>query len=96
MLTYDQFLALPNNKLFGGSITTDDAEGINIDNSGKLLAWVAMKYSDNDWRIHCVRYDGDSERSIRKAIDHGVTPTMRENVMRVLPHDDKVWAAYNQ
>lgn len=55
-IKYEEFLKLPDGVISSG-IISDSNDGINIDNSGKLLNYVVVKYSNQDWAIYCLRLD---------------------------------------
>jgi hypothetical protein len=50
----EEFQKLPDNIIASG-IISDSKDGINIDNSGELLSYVVIKYSNQDWAIYCLR-----------------------------------------
>lgn len=55
-IKYEEFVKLPDGVISSG-ILTDSEDGINIDGTGNLLQYVVYKYSNQDWRVMCLRYD---------------------------------------
>lgn len=56
----EEFQKLPDDVIASG-IISDSKDGINIDNSGKLLYYTVVKFSNQDWAIYCLRLDTVSE-----------------------------------
>lgn len=51
-LTMDFFDSIFHGSIFAKGETTDDANGINMSNSGRKLKWMAKKGCANDWTIY--------------------------------------------
>lgn len=81
---------MPSGTVFARGTTTDDENGINLSGSKKLLRWVAVRGDIADWAVyaHLAENDWDFIRS------NGDKPHGRENVARVVPHDDEAWKMY--
>lgn len=82
----DEFVKLPDGVISSG-IISDSVDGINIDNSGKLLYYVVMKYSNQDWAVYCLRYDTIKGMYIEEANDYtannGIKVTNPNYIKRV-------------
>lgn len=53
-LTLDILKLFQSGTIFASGILPDSEEGINMTNSGRLLRWVAVKGSVDDWAIYCL------------------------------------------
>ena len=51
MITIDQFNKIPYDEIFQDGKTTDNPDGINMNNSGQPLKWIAKKGGGDDWAI---------------------------------------------
>lgn len=80
MLTVEMLKAIPAHTIFAHGVVMDNEFGINMDNSGKDLRWIACTGGCGDWAIYCdwaykseeeIQYTGQkvgSERNIRHLI----------------------------
>ena len=96
-IKYEEFVKLPHGIIAWG-ILTDSIDGINIDNSGKLLHYVVIKYSDQDWAVLCLRLEtlkGMSPHEACKFIaDTGNKLHDIRNIKRVFNCSKKVMDLY--
>ena len=53
MLTVEMLKAMPAGTIFASGLTTDNADGLNMNNSGKFVKWVACRGGIHDWAIYC-------------------------------------------
>ncbi len=88
-MTIEQFEKIPLGIFAKGEII-DDETGINLTRSHQILKWVAVKGFANDWAIYAhwatgsydfVEVSGDKVQS-------------KENIQKVVPCTDEVYARY--
>lgn len=65
-IKYEEFVRLPDGVISSG-ILTDSEDGINIDNTGKPLVYIVYKYSNQDWRVFCLRHETVKDMYIEEA-----------------------------
>ena len=96
-IKYEEFIKLPDGVISSG-IISDSKDGINIDNSNKLLYYVIYKYSNQDWAIYCLRYDTVKDMHLEEAFkfiaDTGIKVTNTQNIKRVFNVSKKVLDLY--
>ena len=90
MLTLEQLKAMKPDTIFDSGQATDDASGINMDTTGRLLRWVAVRGGSHDWAIYCdLLY-----KTIDEVRDTGNKVHDRETVKRLVPCNDEALAMY--
>lgn len=82
----EEFKKLPEGVIASG-IVSDSSDGINFDNTDKLLYYVVFKYSNQDWAIYCMRYETVKgmhiEDSYIHIANHGHKVTTERYIKRV-------------
>ena len=81
--------AKPNSIMYDG-ITTDDPNGLNMTNSGRILRFIVYRGGIADWCI----YTHLAEMPLEYIRDHGDKPHSREFIENEVEFDDKVWEMY--
>lgn len=96
-IKYEEFLKLPEGVISSG-IISDSPDGINIDNTNKLLYYVVCKYSNQDWAVFCMRYDTVKGMHIEDCythiINHGIKVSNDSNIKRVFNCSKKILTLY--
>lgn len=92
MITIAEFNAIPYGEIFDRGTATDNAEGINMTDSGNVLKWIAKKGGGDDWNIY-VHFDGHDEAFIKK---HGQKISDKDNVRKLITCDDQMMAKYRK
>lgn len=96
-IKYEEFIKLPDAVIASG-IISDSIDGINIDNSGKLLSYVVVKYSNQDWSIYCLRNDTVKgmykEEADKLVMNTGVKVTNSKHIKKVFNCSKKVLDLY--
>lgn len=96
-IKYEEFIKLPNGAISLGFLT-DSPDGINIDNSGMLLFYVVVKYSNQDWAVFCYRQESLKgmymEDKIQLTIDNGIKVQTSRYIKRVFNCSKKVMDLY--
>ena len=59
MLTLQQLKEMKPNTIFLKGEIVDSPDGINMENSGKQLRWVAVRGEIHDWAIYCHLAEND-------------------------------------
>ena len=90
MLTYDEFLIIPNGTNFAQGEIVDSPEGLYMTGSRRILKWVAVKEYANDW---CV-YTHWMYNSVKYVVDYGDKVLFQENIENIIKFDDEVWKRY--
>lgn len=90
ILTDDEYGKYPEG-IFRSGLCSDSPTGCNIDNTGKILKWIAVKFRDRDWAIYLGYPDQSEERIFR----HGVKTRDESNIRRLVPCSDVVFSFYN-
>ena len=83
---------MPDNCIFATGLTTDTPEGINLDNTGRKLRWLAKKGGGNDWKIY-VAVDGFP---IHIIVQHGMKVTDENTIKKLVPCDEEVYKLYRR
>ena len=96
-IKYEEFVKLPEGVISSG-VLTDSADGINIDGTGKLLYYIVIKYSNQDWCIYCLRaatvkdmYSDEAEKLI---VNTGIKVKESRHIKRVFNCSKKVLDLY--
>lgn len=89
MLTLKDLKEMKPNQVFTSGIFTDSYTGIPINNSGKMIGWVAVRGYIHDWCI----YISDS-LNIQYIIDYGDKLFLEENIKKLVPCDEEAFAMY--
>ena len=96
-IKYEEFVRLPDGCIASG-ILSDSIDGINIDNSGKLLHYVVVKYSNQDWAVFCLRRETVLGMRNREAIkfitDTGIKVQEPHHIRRAFNCSKKVMDLY--
>lgn len=72
--------------------TFDNAEGLNIDTTGKVLKWIARVGNIGDWAVY-TRYTEDSWELVNK---QGLKVRSRSNLENILIFTDEVYSKYRK
>ena len=89
MLTIEKLKEMPEGIFKAGTIS-DNPEGINMSNSGKLLRWVAVRGVIHDWTIYCHWADSSFEW-IEK---HGDKVHFKSHIKKLILCDDEAFQMY--
>ena len=96
-IKYEEFLKLPLGVIASGTIS-DSNDGINIDNSGELLFYTVVKYSNQDWAIFCLRWktvnQDYAENREKLTMNTGHKVTTSQYIKRVFNCSKKVLDLY--
>ena len=79
MITLKDLKEMEPHYIFAAGSTTDNADGINMANTGRALHWIAVRGGIYDWTIYCsfnpdldyIKKSGDkvhNEKHIRKLV----------------------------
>jgi len=90
MLTIKQLKEMKPGIFLKGEVI-DSPNGINMENSGRQLKWVAVRGGIHDWAIYCYLADGYSYEYVR---DYGSKVISEENIKRVVPCDNESFKMY--
>ncbi len=90
MLTLKQLKDMPDHTVFAHGVTTDDAAGINMANTGQQLRWVAKRGQIHDWAIY-IHFAYNDEKFVR---EQGDKVTSEANIKKLVPCDDEAFAMY--
>ena len=96
-IKYEEFIKLPDGVISSG-VLTDSVDGINIDGSGKLLYYLVVKHSNQDWSIYCLRAatvkDMYIEEAERLIMNTGIKVKDDRHIKRVFNCSKKVLNLY--
>lgn len=90
MLTYDEFIKIPNGSDFSKGEIIDSPYGLNMTNSGKMLKWIAVKGHINDWCIYA-HFANNDFYYVRSSGDKVLS---EDNIRMLVPCDDEVFENY--
>jgi len=90
MLTLQQLNDMAPGTTIATGTVSDNAVGVNMTNSGKLLRWVAVCGGANDWAIYIYWAEADEEY-IRQQGDKVIN---KENIKKLVPCDDEAFKRY--
>lgn len=90
MLTLQMLEAMPSGTIFAQGKIVDSPKGINMDNTGQLLSWVAKKGGGDDWAIYCHFAD----HSIDYIVHHGNKVTSKQNILTLVPCNEEALERY--
>jgi len=76
--------------IFAKGETIDSPDGINMENSGQQLKWVAVRGLIHDWAIYCHLTD----YSYEVVRDVGNKVTGEQNIKRLVSCDDEAFKMY--
>ena len=76
--------------IFATGFASDNDEGINMCNSGRMLRWVAVRGGMWDWTIYC-HWDDRSESFIK---DYGEKVHYSDTIRRLVDCDDEAFKMY--
>ena len=90
MLTLKDLKEMEPDTIFANGETVDSPEGINMDNTGQELRWVAVRGGIHDWAIYCdLIY-----RSGMDVKNMGNKVTIEANIKKLVPCDDEAFKMY--
>jgi hypothetical protein len=92
MITLQDLKDMPKHYIFAKGELPDNPQGINIDNTGQTLRWVACRGDIYDWAIYCAPADWDWER-IRT---NGDKVRQIENIRNCVNVDDEAMKMYRK
>ena len=90
MLTIVKLKEMKPNTIFLSGMSIDSPEGINMDRSGKMLHWVAIRGGIHDWAIYCGLQDWSKEL----VASNGNKVTFEETIKRLVPCDEEAFKMY--
>lgn len=90
MLTIKQLKEMKPNTIFAKGEIVDSPDGININNSGKQLRWVAVRGGIHDWAIYCHL----AEKEYEWIKDWGDKVHSEQNIKKLVPCDDEAFKMY--
>lgn len=94
MLTRQQLIDLEPG-IFAKGETTDDIKGVNVSGSGKVIKWVAVRGTIDDWALYV-------ESPWNPAIDYDFVRRLGDKiasevlVRKLVPCDDGAWGRYRR
>lgn len=89
-LTKAKLVSFALNEIFDQGLVVDNATGISIDNSDKILRWVAVKGGAQDWAIYVAHYKTSPEMTAK----YGTKIHNMDNVSKLLPCTSEVLELY--
>lgn len=90
MLTLKQLKEMEPDTIFAKGEIIDSPDGINMENTGKQLRWVACRGGIHDWAIYCHLADKDWD-----FIKTQGNKVIREkNIKKLIPCDDEAFKMY--
>ena len=89
-LTLVDLKAMKPETIFATGTAFDNASGINMTNSGKVLRWVAVRGGFHDWCIYC-HYADKSEYEVKS---NGDKVFNKDIIRRLVPCDDEAFGYY--
>lgn len=93
MLTLEKLNEIEPGTIFATGKAFDNANGVHLANTGKLLKWIAVKgHGHNDWCIYAHFAEHD-EQYIKS---QGDKVGFESNIRRCVPCDDEVLALYRR
>ena len=90
MLTLKKLKEMKPHTIFAKGKKYDDASGINMTRSGKLLKWVAVRGDIHDWAIYC----DWANKSWEDVKDLGNKVTLERNIRKLVECDDGSFKMY--
>lgn len=92
MMTLEEFITLPFDKVFAKGILPNSSEGIYMTDygQGNLLKWVAKKGRINDWAIYCFW----NEMTFSFIETNGDKVHSKENIQKCIPCSEEVLKLY--
>lgn len=90
-ITKNRFFKLMPEEIFASGESTDNAEGINISNTGKDIYWIAMKGKGKDWAVYYAWNSG-----LKFIKDFGEKVRNIDVVKNLFEVDDDVLALYRK
>ena len=91
ILDMEDLRKIPNGTIFSKGEVVDGPEGINIDGSGKMLKYVAVKGWANDWAVYVHLSEEHDYQFVRS---YGNKVIGSENIRRAVPCTDEVLGRY--
>ena len=91
MLNAEEFSKLPEG-IFRQGLCSDSPTGCNIDATGKILKWIAVKYNRTEWAI----YLNFPEKSDEWIFRHGTKTRSEGNIRQLVPCTDEVYSNYSK
>lgn len=90
MLTVKMLKAMPEGTIFARGETVDSPEGINMNNTGRQLHWVAKRGIIHDWAIYYAPADWSDSRIAAS----GDKVSMHDNIKKLIECDDEALEMY--
>lgn len=90
MLTLKELKGMESGAIFLSGMSVDGPEGINMDRSGKMLHWVAVRGGIHDWAIYCGLEDWSKEL----VASNGNKVTDEQTIKRLVPCDNEAFKMY--
>jgi len=90
MLILKQLKEMKPSTIFLKGEIIDSPDGINMENSGNQLKWVACRGGIHDWAIYCDSCD----KTWEEIKSYGNKVTGEENIKRLVPCDDEAFKMY--
>lgn len=90
LLTVEVLDFLEPNLVFATGITVDSEKGINMDNSGKQLRWVAVRGVIHDWTMYC----HFAQHSAQFISEYGHKVYDKTAIRKLLPCTDEAFKFY--
>ncbi len=90
MLTLQQLKEMKSGTIFLNGMSIDSPDGINMDRSGKMLHWVAVRGGIHDWAIYC----GLADWSMDLVASNGNKVHNEETIKRLVPCDEEAFEMY--
>jgi len=90
MITLQNLIDMEPLTIFDSGRTVDNACGVNMANSGRILKYVACRGYIHDWSIY-VGFEHESDEYIK---DYGDKVTNERNIKKLVPCDDEAFNMY--
>lgn len=90
MLSLQQLKDMDPSTIFATGVTTDNAAGVNMTNSGRSLRWVACRGGIHDWAIY-IQDESWPESEVKRM---GDKVHSEQNIKKLVPCDDEAFAMY--
>lgn len=92
MLTVQKLKDMKSYEIFANGLTIDNASGVNMMNTSKVLRWVACRGYIHDWCIYC--YYEDEGWTLEQIHDNGEKITDENNIKKLIDCDDEAFKMY--
>lgn len=93
MLTVSKLENMTEGEVFATGLTIDNYTGVNMNNSDRILRWVAVRgHGFHDWAIY-IDTDDHSEAEVKR---FGDKVTEKDDIRKLVPCDDEAMNLYRR